>query len=213
MANELLLKKVTMTNGDVYDICDADARARIDALWASKNFDLVPLAKIFSEKWLNKGTKDAEIATEIDSAIAKIKDDIVTIEAIGEDADLLKSLYLDTLNLNSTIQYANTLRANKERAQREAEARAAAQEAKREAEAAAREAAQKAYNAPAPAQVYTAPPAPLAPTSSPVAVQDAPATPEMYVRAFKVVATKEGIIALGNFMNANGIKFEKIELV
>ena len=32
MANELLLKKVTMTNGDVYDICDADARARIDAL-------------------------------------------------------------------------------------------------------------------------------------------------------------------------------------
>lgn len=32
MDNELLLKKVTMTNGDVYDICDAAARSRIEAL-------------------------------------------------------------------------------------------------------------------------------------------------------------------------------------
>jgi len=108
---------------------------KIEAIWVSKSFSLVSLAKISNPKWMNKGESLKAIEAEIDSKIAKINDDILTIEAIGEDVDLLKSLYVDTLNLNSTIQYANTLKQNRERAKAEAEARAQA-EAERQARAA-----------------------------------------------------------------------------
>lgn len=178
-----------------------ERREKIESLWATNNFTLVLLSKVFNEKWLNKGTKEKDIAADIETIIAKIKDDIITIEAIGEDTELLKSLYLDTLNLNSTIQYANKLKDNKERARKEAEAR--------EAEKARR------------AEETTAQPVtPVAPTTPseppkriPEPIQCAPAPePQIHVRAFKVSGTREQIIALGNFMNANNIQFEKIEL-
>lgn len=167
-------------------------QAEIDAMWARKGFTLAPLAKISDPKWLNKGTAFKAIEADMDARIAKINDDIVTIEAIGEDIDLLKSLYLDTLNLNSTIQYAKTLKENRERAQREVEARAQA-----------------------------APPQPVYAERQPITekIIETPqmtfaevAQPEQYTRAFKVTTTRENIIKLGDFMKENGIKFEKIEL-
>src|SRR5690606_34980723 len=70
-------------------------RKDIEEIWVSKDFILVPISKIFDDKWLNKTSKIKDIHSEIDSKISKIKDDIITLEAIGEDVDLLKSLYLD----------------------------------------------------------------------------------------------------------------------
>ena len=105
---------------------------KIDAIWNIKGISFVPLSKVSDPKWLNKGTKLKAIEADIDAKIAKINDDIVTIEAIGEYVELLKSLYLDTLNLNSTIQYARTLKENRERAKAEAEARAKAEAERKE---------------------------------------------------------------------------------
>ena len=39
-----------------------------------------------------------------------------------------------------------------------------------------------------------------------------PAQPELLTRAFKVITTRENIIALGDFMNERGIDFDKIEI-
>lgn len=50
-------------------------------------------------------------------------------------------------------------------------------------------------------------------TGEPVATpQPDQSAPTVYTRAFKVWGTKEQIIALGNYMNENGIEFEKIDL-
>jgi len=158
-----------------------DKRKIVESLFAETGFTLITLGKIFEEKWLNKTTKKKDIKAEIESKIAKIKDDIVTLEAIGEDVDLLKSLYLDTLNINSTIQYANSLKANREKVKAESE------------------------KVVAPVVQIQATPEPKKATAISASQAD------IYVRAFKVSGTREDIIALGDFMNQRGIIFEKIE--
>ena len=165
--------------------------------WESKEFTLVSFDKIFDEKWLNKTAKIKDIQTEINGKIAKIKDDIITLEAIGEDVELLKSLYLDTLNINSTIQYANTLKANKEKARIEAEERAKVEAEQKIEQPKAEEEAP--FEQPAPQTVVEP-------------AKEAAAQPVLLTRAMKVIGTKEQIISLADYMNSNGIHFEKIEL-
>jgi hypothetical protein len=175
-----------------------EKRETIHRYWESKQFALVSLDKIFETKWMNKTEKMKNICGEIDAKIVKINDDITTLEAIGEDVELLKSLYLDTLNINNTIQYANTLKQNRERAK----AAKAAEEAKQ--------------------ATHIAPGLPFdaIPYAEPAAVikkEVVPTQPEqpqevLLTRAFKVTTTRENIIALGNFMNEREIDFEKIEL-
>lgn len=165
-------------------------RVEVEKIWESKSFTLVSLEKIFDTKWLNKGTTLKTVDSEIVGKIANINDDIKTIEAIGEDVDLLKALYLDTLNLNSTIQYANTLKQNRERAKADAEAKAKAQPIV--------EVTHQTVSEPAP---ISEPQAPILNTQS-----------EVLTRAFKITATKEQIIALAKHMDLQGIKYEKVEV-
>jgi hypothetical protein len=167
-------------------------KIEIGKFWDAQEFNLVSIYKIFDEKWLNKTAKMKDIQKEILDKINKVKDDIITIEAIGTDVDLLKSLYLDTLNLNNTIQYANTLKANRETAQKEAEERA---------------------KATAPAPATTAPVQDENPFAEEVAHVPASTEPktELLVRTMKVTGTYDQLVALGNFMNDNGITFEKLE--
>ena len=150
-----------------------EKKINIQKYFDKKEFTLVSFAKIFDEKWLNKTVKEKAIHTEIDQKVQKIEDDIKTLESIGEDAELLKSIYLDKLDINYAIQYANTLRANRERVKESSPT-----ESVRQAET---------------TQVVNSP-------------------NEIYVRAFKVTGTREDIIALSDFMNSRGIKFEKIDL-
>ena len=168
-------------------------RKQIEEIWVSKDFIMVPISKIFDDKWLNKTSKIKDIQSEIDDKISKIKDDIVTLEAIGEDVDLLKSLYLDTLNINSTIQYANTLKANREKAKTEAEERLKKSNQTNMFGGGG--------NIASPTQKKT----------NPFENTPVPEVEEL-VRAMKVWGTRDQIIALGNFMNENGIRFEKIEV-
>lgn len=174
-------------------------RGQIVDYFDGLNFTLVPLEKFFDEKWLNKAAKLKDVQLEIKSKIAKISDDIITIEAIGNDVDLLKSLYLDTLNLNNTIKYAQTLKANRETAQKDAEARNVAPATSKEVPAEENPFAEEVAHVPASTEPTTEAPVSTEPKS------------ELLVRTMKVTATYDQLVALGNFMNDNNITFEKIE--
>lgn len=155
-------------------------KAHIVEMFNSKGFELVPLDKIFNQKWLNKGSKDKDIEKEIDEYIFKIKSDLETLNVL-EDVELLKSMYLDNLDLNRTIQYADTLKKNREKVI-------------------------------SPISAPTNTPTINTPSIQNVETVSQPEKAEMYTRAFKVVGTRDDIIALGDFMNERGIKFEKINL-
>lgn len=165
-----------------------EKRAEIQKYYDSKGFTLVALEKIFSAKWLNKTEKIKSIFAAIDEIIAKIQDDIKTLEAIGEDVELLKALYLDTLNINTAIQYANTLKANREKA--------------KEAEKATIATSVPQQDFPQERQIQGTVEQPKQPDNQ----------TELLTRAFRVTTSREKIIALGNYMTANGISFEKIAL-
>jgi len=170
-----------------------EKRELIQTHFDSKNFELVTLDKIFIDKWLNKTSKIKNIYTEVDKKIATIKDDIVTLEAIDDNVDLLKSIYLDTLNINTTIQYSKTLKENAAKEKLEAEKEVVPETVT---------IFKKTESNP-----FDATPIP-GPSSSPAI--EKPKEEELLVRSLKVTATKDKIIALGNFMNENGISFEKI---
>ena len=198
-----------------------EKRKRIEAYFQEKAFALVPFSKIWDEKYLNKTFKEKEACADIDIKIEKINDDLKTLEAIGEDLDLLKSLYLDTLNINNAIQYANRLKENRERAKREAEERQMEAEAARERKRMAEEALNR-VDGYAKENNFTIPVAekqndttiPSVPANNIQYTEheDKPAQQELLTRAFRVTTTRENIIALGDFMNETGIDFEKIEI-
>lgn len=89
-------------------------KAQIEEFWACQNFDLVPLAKVFDQKWLNKTAKNKDIFSEIEKKVETIYRDIKTLEALP-DADVLKQLYLDTLDLGSAIRKGEELKAYREK--------------------------------------------------------------------------------------------------
>lgn len=102
-----------------------EKKEKIAEIWRSKNFDLFPLEKIFSDRWGNKTCKLAEVEVEIDSIIKRTYSDLKIIEKYVDDADIIKAHYLMTLNLENTIQYADELQRQKEIAAKEKAERSA----------------------------------------------------------------------------------------
>lgn len=92
-------------------------------LWNSKDFDLVPLDKIFNSKWLNKTAKEKDISDEMDAIIKKIYSDLKIIERCGEDSETLKAHYLISLALDETLAYGEELKRTRELAEKEAKER------------------------------------------------------------------------------------------
>lgn len=91
----------------------ASKKELIKGIWEKRNFDLISLEKVFSEKWLNKTTKLVEVEKEIDSMILKIYDEIKIIEnQCGEYSDVIKAYYLNCLNVTESIKYYETLKVN-----------------------------------------------------------------------------------------------------
>lgn len=101
----------------------ATKRAQITEFWCVQNFDLVTLARVFDDKWLNKTTKNKDIFAEIEKKIETILSDIKTLETL-EDADVLKQLYLDTLDMGAAIRKSADLKAYREKLAVEAKERA-----------------------------------------------------------------------------------------
>ena len=185
-------------------------KANIKIYFDGMNTNLVDFNKVFKLEWLNKTTSMKSVCSDIDAIFAKVENELSTLKGFGEDYDVLRTYYMDTLNITSTIQYANRLKEQRERAKVAEEAKIKAEQEKQQAE----EEINLAVEA---EQAKTRPANPFAmanqkadeqvPFSQSISQQ-----PELLTRAFKVTTTRENIIALGDFMNAKGIDFDKIEL-
>lgn len=170
----------------------AEKRAAIEELWERKGITLLPLSKLWDDKWLNKTKRLPAVEKEIGEKLLKIEAELDTLAAVDtEDGEVLRAYYLDCLDLQRTLAYSATLKANRQRLQEE--------QARRQAEAEA-QATREAYVAP------TAEPAPATPTAyeAPEAV-----IPEVLERTMVVRGTREQLIALAEYMKASGIWFRK----
>ena len=99
-------------------------RNKIELLWATKDFDLFPLEKIFNPKWLNKTFKESDILAEMDAVIDRTYKDLKTIEGYSDIADVLKAHYLICLDIGDTLDYGEELKKQNEIAQKEKAERA-----------------------------------------------------------------------------------------
>ena len=170
-----------------------EKRAAIEELWDRKGISLLPLSKLWDERWLNKTKRLPAIEKEIGEKLLKIEAELDTLAAVDtEDGDVLRAYYLDCLDLQSTLAYSATLKANRQRLQEE--------QARRQAEAEA-QATREAYVAP------TAEPT----TTDTATTYEAPEAviPEVLERTMVVRGTREQLIALAEFMQAEGIWFKK----
>ena len=177
--------------------------AQIREFWAVQNFDLVPLEKVFDQRWLNKTVKNKEVFEEIEKKIAAIYAGIKTLETLGIDDEalaILKPFYLESLDIGRAAEQWQKIKQNRERLAREEAERAAREEAKSKREAQeelGREeiAAQK--NAPA----------------ANLAAQAAGETPDddpVDTFTLKFAAPRSKLFALKQYMIDNGIKYEKM---
>lgn len=165
------------------------------------NTNLIDFRKIFKQEWLNKSTSMKAVQADIETVFAKVDEDLETLKGFGgDDFDVLRTYYMDTMNIGNTIQYANRLKEQRERAQ-------AAEEARKKVEAEQPKVSQPNPFNTANQRMNGQPSFMDQPKEQPV-----PAQPELLTRAFKVTTTRENIIALGNFMNEHGIDFDKIEV-
>lgn len=99
-------------------------RAEIVDIWKVYDFNLVPLERIFNDKWLNKSYKTKQIHDDIAHIIDRITGDLQSLEQFGEDTATLKELYLTTLDLQATLRRGAELRENRKRLQAEEERKA-----------------------------------------------------------------------------------------
>lgn len=90
-------------------------RAEIEKIYADIGIDVVPLAKIFDQRWLNKTKKITEIAAEIADRKIKIQNDLKVINSLP-DKDEVLAYYLDTLDISGAMSLAQKLKENLERA-------------------------------------------------------------------------------------------------
>lgn len=167
----------------------AEKRAAIEELWDRKDITLLPLSKLWDDRWLNKTKRLPTVEKEIGEKILKIEAELDTLAAVDtEDGEVLRAYYLDCLDLQRTLAYSATLKNNRQRLQEE--------QARRQAEAEA-QATREAYVAP------TAEPAPTT-YEAPEAV-----IPEVLERTMVVRGTREQLIDLAEYMKASGIWFRK----
>lgn len=184
-------------------------KANIKTYFDGINTNLVDFNKVFKLEWLNKTASMKSVCSDIDAIFAKVENELSTLKGFGEDYDVLRTYYMDTLNITSTIQCANRLKEQRERAKAAEEAKIKSEQEKQQAEE-----ARKAAEA---EQVKSRPINPFAMASQKTDEQvpfsqSCTQQPELLTRAFKVTTTHENIIALGDFMNDNNIDFDKIEL-
>lgn len=92
----------------------------IQKYWDSTGFSLCELSKVFDQKWLNKGTKLKDVQDTIDQIQTKIFADLKILEQFpSEDVPLLKTEYLNTLDITDAMEKANQLKANREKLAKE----------------------------------------------------------------------------------------------
>lgn len=101
-------------------------KEKIVEFWNTLNFTIIPLERVFNPKWLNKGEKMTSIMEECQAIVDKINGEMETLKSMqDEDSNTLQAFYLETLDLNATLQKGNQLKENRARIKAEEERKAA----------------------------------------------------------------------------------------
>lgn len=169
-----------------------EKKAKIIEFWNTLNFTIVPIERVFNSKWLNKGEKMASIMEECKAITEKITTEMNTLKSMqDEDSEVLQSFYLDTLDLNATLQKGNQLKENRARIKAEEERKAAlATETKK------------------PVVSDNSEPD-LSPKGPVIPMSEQPKEPVATFR-LEVTAPASKLMALRKFIDANGITYKKI---
>lgn len=161
-----------------------------EVLQADKVPEAVTFSQIFNEKWLNATVSMKSIQTEIMETLAKIEQDLVTLENLPEFSFEAKEVYKDTLNLQKAIQEGARLAEIQKRKQEQE-----AEQARLKAEAA--------QHVIQPAQQPEEPKA--APEPQPL-----PTAPMKQWVSFKAFLTVSDAAALKEFFESRNIEFQQI---
>jgi hypothetical protein len=179
----------------------AEKRAELEAYFTELKTSYCTFEKIFDPAWLNKGTKTKDARTEIFNKLEKISTDLAILDRIpSEDKEAVKAFYLDTLSIEQAFAQADQLKANRDRLER-----IEAEKAK-------------------PAEVIVETVVdPIADDVPPDSVYEGESADEdqgepvdddipdaIFERTFRVRCTKEKLVALSNYLNENGIEFDKL---
>lgn len=144
-----------------------------------------------------------DIESEITEKIAQVKSDLLVLSRMGESGIKAQAHYLISLNLQSAIEEADRIKANEDRL-------AAIEKARQERESEVKQAPETS------APIIEPKPEPVAPIvqetiSRTETVQIPTVEPiQLYERSFKVKATKEKIIALSQWLDAEEIDWTRI---
>ena len=163
---------------------------------------LIPLEKIFNQKWLNATYKGTEIEKEIRELFARVENDLQVIGELGSEYELqIKDTYLKNLDLTVALQEKKRL---EEQAAKLAEhKRLQTEKAQREKEL--REKEQSPIVIPTPAPTPEPVVAKIEPVPEPKLVE------KVYAVDFRVWATAEQLKGLQQFFMTSGIKYGKPE--
>lgn len=179
-------------------------RSRIEEFWACQNFDLVPLEKVFDQKWLNKTAKDKDIFAEIEKKISDIYAGIKTLETLGIDQEaliILKQFYLETLDIGRAAEQWNTIKENRARLAKEEEERKEREALKAKAEN-LRDLATD--------EIKAQKDAPVASLAAQAAGDKVDEDPEITF-TLKFKGKRSTLFAMRQYMIDNGITYEKVE--
>lgn len=95
-------------------------KSQIQEFWNTLKFNVITLDRIFNPKWLNKTFSMKDIMNECNNIVDKINSELNTIKSMNdEDSEILLSFYLETLDLNATLQKGNQLKADREKLKEE----------------------------------------------------------------------------------------------
>lgn len=174
--------------------------------------DLVPLEKIVSSKWKNKGESLESVNNGIGDTLERIRGELETISTLhSEFEQQIKDVYLNDYNLSKALMEQKRLEERQkqieEMERQKEERRKQAEEAERKRQEEQQRAAQNVSE-----------PVIEAKKESPVqaVTEDTPATPTApitpkYSATFKVTGTQTQLQALAAFMKKYNINYEVIE--
>jgi len=94
-------------------------REDIQKYFATKNFELVPLDRIFDQRWLNKTAKMKEVREELDAKIQAVYRDVEILEKIADHGTAAKAFYLESLDMADAMRKVEMLKENAARLARE----------------------------------------------------------------------------------------------
>lgn len=176
----------------------AKKREQIEQYFSTLDYKIVTLDKIFNIRWLNKTFQLKDIMLEIEQKIEKISTELNTIKSMDdEDKEILQSFYLDTLDLNATLQKGNQLKANREKLKKLKPAVTTVQNAEKNG-----------YSEEKPAISI------LSEDKKTMYVENLSNNgvvgKDVMSFTLKLFGTKEQLVALRKYIDATGIKYEKI---